>query len=672
MKSMQKKFTFVLLIFSLVPVLLFGIVEFAGNNYFFKKYIHEQLLLVAHIKQSALDDYYKAVRKNSESLIVNSSFKKLLDAYQKTGGDVKVQPEYNTVYQMLLNYQEAHWGMFHHIMIANTQGKVIISPPHGKQTNTHLNEDVSHSSYFIPSLKDPQITDFFDFSERDHYHQLYMHPVKNERGDAVGVIAFEIEIDHIKEILKKGFGNTKTHFNYIATLKGKEVIKLKKDKMTEIPAEMLAGTGAAGFYISEYKNKENVDVISVALQDKVYPWIMVVETDKNELYSIFIKQSLIFLAVLVLILAAVLVFGFIIGRNITRPIVSMAGEASKITDGNLTGTIAALSDDEIGKLAVNFNVFIKKLRDIIFDIQNISSQVAASSSELSSSSVSFSENAQSQAASAEEISASAEEISAGMDMIADNADKTIKEITDFLNTILNLSGIIQNTASEVSESSNLIKTMTSLTQSGEASIKSMSQSMQSVYDSSNDMINIIKIIRDISDQINLLSLNAAIEAARAGDQGRGFAVVADEISKLADQTAGSIKEIDLIIKRNNEEIKNGMEYISSSLSSISSIVDGISQIEILMNRIHGNMEKQVMSNTTVNDSAELIKKIADQINNAIQEQKMAIGEVVKAIADINEMTQINVSGSEEISGSSEELSGMAEQLKTKVDFFKVN
>ena len=91
--------------------------------------------------------------------------------------------------------------------------------------------------------------------------------------------------------------------------------------------------------------------------------------------------------------------------------------------------------------------------------------------------------------------------------------------------------------------------------------------------SSREMMGIVDIINDISEKINLLSLNAAIEAARAGDAGRGFAVVADEISKLADQTAISIKEIDRLIKVNNDEITAGGDNIDSAIDTISACSD---------------------------------------------------------------------------------------------------
>jgi methyl-accepting chemotaxis protein len=106
----------------------------------------------------------------------------------------------------------------------------------------------------------------------------------------------------------------------------------------------------------------------------------------------------------------------------------------------------------------------------------------------------------------------------------------------------------------------------------------MDDGMKKIGASSGEMTGIVEIINSISDQINLLSLNAAIEAARAGDAGRGFAVVADAISKLADQTATSIKDIDGLIRANTEEIERGISNARTTIETISGIIEGVESI----------------------------------------------------------------------------------------------
>jgi methyl-accepting chemotaxis protein len=199
----------------------------------------------------------------------------------------------------------------------------------------------------------------------------------------------------------------------------------------------------------------------------------------------------------------------------------------------------------------------------------------------------------------------------------------------------------------------------------------MNNTMTKIIESSSEMTNIIGMINDISDRINLLSLNASIEAARAGEYGRGFAVVAEEISKLADQTAGSTAKIDSLIKINNEEIIKGRENAMETMKIIGKMMKDVESITQKMNFIHDNIQNEIKINKTVENEANEVKNIASMNKFATEEQKVAFSEVVHSITNLSELNQSNAASAEELASNSKSLSGMAQNLNEKMHYFKV-
>ena len=206
-----------------------------------------------------------------------------------------------------------------------------------------------------------------------------------------------------------------------------------------------------------------------------------------------------------------------------------------------------------GMMNSAFNAEKKRLLEISSDMiqfmKNISSNLNTASENVVKDTGQLSINMQSETTSLEEITASIEEETSELE----NVSNTVNEQSISLNTLISLIDTLFESTIQMEEKTTAALTKTGMivsqAESGEKNLAAMNSSIETIRSSSMEMTNIISIINDISDKINLLSLNASIEAARAGDWGRGFAVVADEIAKLADQTASSVKDIDLLIKK---------------------------------------------------------------------------------------------------------------------------
>jgi methyl-accepting chemotaxis protein len=359
-------------------------------------------------------------------------------------------------------------------------------------------------------------------------------------------------------------------------------------------------------------------------------------------------------------------------KTIQDKIHIISGFLKKVGEGDLSSdTMIIAVMDDLARINQNIYVMKKNITDIISDISGISGTLEQSTDEISNITESFTSDTQNQAATVEEVTATMEEISASMDNISHSARDQLMRLKSLLSRIDELSSTILGMEKQIAEAHAQTEGIASEAKTGEKSLAEMNGIMGRISDSSHQMTTIISIINDISDRINLLSLNAAIEAARAGDAGRGFAVVADEISKLADSTASSVKDIGSLIKVNEVEIERGLASVSNVVDSISRITGGVSSMTGMVSRISDFMKKQVDTNRMVGEEANTVRLKSEEIELATKEQKNAMSEVVLSVSRINDLTQSISAGSEEIAANTRENAGMADLLKSKVDRFKL-
>jgi methyl-accepting chemotaxis protein len=381
-----------------------------------------------------------------------------------------------------------------------------------------------------------------------------------------------------------------------------------------------------------------------------------------------LKMTLSLIVIVLVVVSSI--FLYIFAHSLEKRVNLVKKNLEAVRDGDLTVSAKIKGKDEIELMLDSFNNFVTRIRDVITDVKSSSAQMSSSSVELAAASDSSSKGAQSQAAVTEEITATIEEITSGVENIAAESGLQMEKITKIGDRIQTLNSNLTEMRKQVDETRNLTGEMASVTKETEESLSLMSKNMGKINSSSQEMKNIVSIISDISDKINLLALNAAIEAARAGEAGRGFAVVSDEISKLADQTAQSLKGIGGLIRDNETEITAFSSNVNEVLKKIAAIIDGITSVDGMADGIHSIMNSGLETNTAVtNDFAEITRG-AELIQSATREQRFAMDEMVKSVSEISGSAQSTATSSEEIAGSAEELSAMAESLQSKVEYFK--
>ena len=385
----------------------------------------------------------------------------------------------------------------------------------------------------------------------------------------------------------------------------------------------------------------------------------------------------VFLIVNILINASLLAGAIVLVRLIVKkslsPLESIQLSLKGINRdaGDLTKKIKIANMDEVGAMAGLYNEFIEVLKSVVISINESSMLVANSAVEMRTSSEQLALDANAQAASIEETSASMEEIKATIDHVSLNsreqAEKSEKNRSNMEFLSNSIGAISQN-----SQEANRIATEThTQATEGEKVLAQTVDSMKEIYDSSYKITEIVTIISDISDQINLLSLNASIEAARAGEHGKGFAVVAEEISKLAEQTANSSKEINIHIQESNEKINTGSKLVEQTAQSLRNIIDNVKKTADIMEDIANSSEPLDAMSSDSSEKAMSVNKMSLDISNMMNEQSNSTNETINAINKINEVTQGVASGSEELAASAEELSAQADLLKEIFKNFKL-
>lgn len=311
--------------------------------------------------------------------------------------------------------------------------------------------------------------------------------------------------------------------------------------------------------------------------------------------------------------------------------------------GDLTIRLPITANDEIGRSGRAFNRFVESLAALVRDVRQQSQAVSSATTQLTSAAkqVEQASSQQSQAASAS--AAAVEEVTVAIQHIAE-ASQDVARLAD---TTGNLT---DNSTQAVSKLSQEIRRLT-------ATMQTLSDKVVSLGERSNEIDSIVHVIKDIADQTNLLALNAAIEAARAGEQGRGFAVVADEVRELAERTTTATTDISRIVNTIHHDTREAVNEVQTTRQLMENNVCVAEEANAAMSAIHRNNQ-------------ELIARIND-IANTTQAQSGSSHEIANNVEQISGMAQHNNHVVQEVAQAVSALQNMANNLTTIVGQFRL-
>jgi methyl-accepting chemotaxis protein len=306
-------------------------------------------------------------------------------------------------------------------------------------------------------------------------------------------------------------------------------------------------------------------------------------------------------------------------------------EMNKFATGDLNIELICEKDDDIGKLCNGFNKAVFNMRKILLSVSEAVFATANASNEISSSSEQMAIGAQEQSTQTSEVSKAVEEMAKTILDTTQNSSLAAKAAMKS-GAIAKEGGIV---VKETIEGMNRVA----------AVVRKSAETVLALGKSSDAIGEIIQVIEDIADQTNLLALNAAIEAARAGEQGRGFAVVADEVRKLAERTTKATKEIALMIKqiqkdtegavasmkKGTDEVERGKQLADKAGQSLSQIINGAEEVVSMVTRVAAASEEQ-------SGAAEQISTNVEAISNVIQESAAGVQQIAATAEDLNKLT----------------------------------
>jgi methyl-accepting chemotaxis protein len=519
------------------------------------------------------------------------------------------------------------------------------------------------SPYFASSVSNVQLTGFFDFSETDHYHQLLMHPVKDDSGKTTSILCFEIEIGFLEEILQRAVQHDSVGKLFFANQDGKHVVRNKADYGPAMDEKTLKSVLAKNLYISEFSDPDNKPLLGVYYHDPQDPWIYASEIDRNTMFAPLRILAILFSIQIGLLALVAITAVLVTNRNVVRPIRQLSTYSTQLAQGKLSKLQwKRRSNDEIGVLCTTLDDAVGKVSRIIAAAQVVSADTRILSETLSNTAVQTS-------ASVTEISANIQSIESQFRGLSGNIASSSSSIEAILSSVENLLGEVDTQAAMAAESSAAIEEITAsvrqvaddanrkekatqdlanITETGGRMIEETNEIIKEISESVDDMMAMVGTIDDIAAQTNLLSINAGIEAAHAGQAGKGFAVVAEEVRHLAVSAAENSREIGTTLQNVIEKINRATHASSESSDVIERIAVQVRDVVFVFAEITANMQELnrgagevVKASTTLVDTIEEIRggsgemrKSAEQIHQSLELVKGSSTESVHGIGEI--------------------------------------